>query len=85
MKIKENQSVSTIPLSEIPMGGCFKYQHRYCIRTTVSHVDSSNNLRITFVDLSTGYTSDICSDANVYSVDAVLQINKVGVIDDTSN
>lgn len=80
MKIKENQSVSTIPAGLIPIGACFKYQHRYCMRTDVSRVD----LKITCVDLSTGATSSICSDVGVFSVDAVLQINKVGVIDDTS-
>ena len=84
MKIKENQSVSTIPAGLIPIGACFKYQHRYCMRTDVSHLGSSDNLKITCVDLSTGATSSICSDAGVFSVDAVLQINRVGVIDDTS-
>ena len=85
MQIKENQSVSTIPLSEIPISCCFKYQYKYYMRTDVSHVDGSNSLRITVVDLKTGVTSDIGSDVKVLSVDAVLQINKVGVIDDTSN
>lgn len=84
MKIEESQVVSTVPLSQIPIGGCFKFQHRYGMRTDVSHVDSSNNLRITFVDLSTGVTSDVYSDINVYVVDAVIQINRVGVTDDTS-
>ena len=84
MKIKENQSVSMIPLGLIPVGCCFKYQYKYYMRTDVSHMDNSNSLRITVVDLKTGVTSDIGSDVKVLSVDAVLQINRVGVIDDTS-
>lgn len=84
MKIRESEFISTVPLRQIPIGSCFKFQHRYYIKTDVSHVDSSNNLRITFVDLSTGVTSDVDSDINVYVVDAVIQINRVGVIDDTS-
>lgn len=85
MKIKENQSVSMIPLGLIPVGCCFKHQYKYYMRTDVSHVDGSNSLRITVVDLQTGVTSDRASDVKVLSVDAVLQINRVGVIDDTSN
>ena len=84
MKIEESPSVSTIPVSKIPLGGCFKYQHRYCMRTDVSYAYAQNDVKIAFVDLSTGIESTLDSDVNVYAVDAVIQINKVGVIDDTS-
>lgn len=84
MKIKERPSVSMIPISQIPIGGCFKHLHKYWIRTDVSHIDISDNLIISVVDLSTGVESTLYSDIEVYAVDAVITINKVGVIDDTS-
>lgn len=84
MVIKESKSVSTIPLSEIPIGGCFKYQHRYYMRTDSSYTDIPFDLNLGIVDLSTGTTSELCLNTAVYAVDAVIQINKVGVINDTS-
>lgn len=84
MKIEESKSVSTIPLSKIPVGGCFKYQHKYYMRMDSSFTDIPFDLNLGIVDLSTGITSELCLNTDVYAVDAVIQINKVGVINDTS-
>ena len=84
MKIKESSSVSTIPICRIPIGGCFKYHHIYFMRTANSYTDSTDDLKLEAVDLSTGVTSELHSNIDVYAVDAIIQINKVGVIDDTS-
>lgn len=80
MKIEERPGVSTIRLSKLHIGDCFKYQHRYCMRTDVTYVHAKDDIKIAFVDLSTGIESTLDSDVDVYAVDAVIQINKVGVL-----
>lgn len=81
--IIEDKSIGhTQFVGTIPIGRCFKYKNGYYIRVDQSQTGLCN---ITGIDLSTGEGVNIMKSTAVYLVDATLVINKVGVIDDTSN
>lgn len=80
MKIEEGKVASTKPLREISVGDCFKLENSYYIKTAWFISDTSYKC----VDLYTGGTTSISEFIEVYPVDATIVINKVGVIDDTS-
>lgn len=82
MNIEDRVNGHSQFVGTIPIGKCFKYNNGYYIRVNESQTGLCN---ITGINLSTGEGVNIMKSTVVYLVDATLVINKVGVIDDTSN
>jgi len=74
MKIEESKVASAKQLCKIPIGSCFKLNDWYYIKTTSCISDGCYEC----VDLDSGCITSISENVDVYPVDAIIVINKVG-------
>lgn len=73
MKIEEGQVARTESLYRIPVGGCFKLENCYYMKTSARISDSYR-----CVNLNTGHETTVDDTVYVCPVDATVVINKVG-------